>query len=46
MVQAAASAIPLAFGAKMDEDGDVAAVWKEVGRAGTGGQAGCIQTDS
>eukprot|EP00983_Pelagomonas_calceolata_P096031 1158084-Pelagomonas_calceolata.AAC.7 len=29
--QAASEALPVAFGAKMDEDTDVAAVWKEVG---------------
>lgn len=29
--QAASEVLPVAFGAKMDEDTDVAAVWKEVG---------------
>jgi hypothetical protein len=31
---AATEALPVAFGAKMDDDSDVAAVWKEVGRHG------------
>ncbi|KAF5832303.1 proteasome stabiliser-domain-containing protein [Dunaliella salina] len=41
--QAASEALPLAFGAKMDEDTDVAAVWKEVWEEGSSSEAGAVR---
>jgi len=41
--QAASEALPVAFGAKMDEDTDVAAVWKEVWEEGSSSEAGAVR---